>query len=113
MHEFSLVQALIERVEAQALAADATTVHRLSLRIGEMAGVEPDLFRSAYELCREGTVCEHAELLIETVEARWACRGCGREVKCGETLLCRTCGSPPRLASGDEIVLEQIEMEVA
>jgi hydrogenase nickel incorporation protein HypA/HybF len=113
MHEFSLVQALLNRVEVEAQAANATSVHRLSVRIGVMAGVERELFNSAYELCREGTICERAELFIEPVEARWVCRGCGQEIISGQTLLCPACGSPPRLEAGDEIVLDQIEMEVA
>ena len=113
MHEFSLVQALLNRVEVEAEAVNATAVHRLSMRIGQMAGVERDLFRSAYDLCREGTICERAELVIEAVEASWMCRGCGRTVESGEALQCSHCGSPARLASGDVIILEQIEMEVA
>ncbi len=113
MHEYSLVQALMDRVEQEARARNATAVHRLSVRIGSLAGVEKDLLRSAYELCREGTVCAGAELLIEPVEARWACGGCGRTVAPGEILTCPDCGSPARLAAGDEIVLDRIEMEVA
>ena len=113
MHEFSLVQALLNRVETEASAVQATSVHRLSMRIGRMAGVERDLFLSAYELCREGTICAGAELIIEDVEPRWSCRGCGRTVKNGELLQCSLCGSSAHLAAGDEITLERIEMEVA
>ncbi len=113
MHEYSLVQALMERVEQEARARQATAIHRLSVRIGSLAGVEKDLFRSAYELCREGTICAGAELLIEPVEAQWACGRCGRAVAAGEILICPDCSSPARLVSGDEILLDRIEMEVA
>lgn len=113
MHEYSLVQALLDRVEAEARAHGASGVHRLSLRIGSMAGVERDLLTSAFDICRRGTICDEAELEIEPVEARWECRLCGREVAQGEVLSCPDCGSPARLKSGDEIVLERIELEVA
>jgi hydrogenase nickel incorporation protein HypA/HybF len=112
MHEYSLIQALLDRVEVEAQARGATAVHRLSVRIGALAGVERELFRTAFELCREGTICEGAVLLIDAVEARWECRACGREVTRGEVLCCKRCGAPARLISGDEIVLDQIEMEV-
>jgi len=113
MHEFSLVQALIERVEAEAAARHATAVHRLSVRIGELSAVEPELLSTAFEAYREGTVCRQAGLHVERVPARWVCRSCGRALEKGGVLRCAECGGPGRLAAGDEIVLASIEMEVA
>jgi hydrogenase nickel incorporation protein HypA/HybF len=113
MHEYSLVQALLERVEQEARARGATAVHRLSVRIGELAGVERDLFESAYEMCREGTICAGAELDVRPVGVSWVCSSCGRAVAPGEVLTCPDCRSPARLQEGDEIVLDRIEMEVA
>jgi hydrogenase nickel incorporation protein HypA/HybF len=113
MHEYSLVQALLERVEQEARARGATAVHGLSVRIGDLAGVERELFQSAYEMCREGTICAGAELQIRPVPVSWVCGGCGRGVAPGEVLTCPDCGAPARLREGDEIVLDRIEMEVA
>jgi hydrogenase nickel incorporation protein HypA/HybF len=113
MHEYSLIQALLDRVEAEAHAHRASAVSRLRVSIGEQAGVERELFATAYELCRAGTLCEKAELEINTVPARFACRLCGREVAPGEILSCPDCGSPARLLAGDEITLDRIEMELA
>jgi hydrogenase nickel incorporation protein HypA/HybF len=113
MHEYSLVQALLARVEREARARGASAVHRLSVRIGDLAGVERELFRSAYEMCREGTLCAGAELLIDAVPVSWVCGRCRRAVAPGEVLTCPDCHAPARLSAGDEIVLERIEMEVA
>ena len=113
MHEFSLVQALLARVEAEASTHGASAVHGMSVRIGALAGVEQSLFASAYEVCRRGTLCENAPLEIKTVAARYACRVCGREVAQGEVLECPACGSPARLVEGDEIILDRVELEVA
>jgi hydrogenase nickel incorporation protein HypA/HybF len=112
MHEYSIVRALIERVEQEARARDAVAVHRLSVRIGRLAGVEPDLLATAYDLFRERTVCAGAELAITPVEAGWACPECDREIRSGEVLRCPRCGTAARLVRGDEIVLDRIEMEV-
>lgn len=112
MHEYSIVGALVDRVAAEARARGATTVHRLSVRIGELAGVEVDLLTTAYETFRERTICEHAVLDVQRVPARWACPACGRAFHTGELLRCRDCDLPARLIEGDEIMLDRIEMEV-
>jgi len=112
MHEYSIVQALVERVAAEARARRATAVHRLSIRIGELSGVEPELLTTAYETFRERTVCEGAELDLQLVAARWECPACGRAIGRGDLLTCPTCSLPARLAEGDEIMLDHIEMEV-
>jgi hydrogenase nickel incorporation protein HypA/HybF len=113
MHEYSIVQALLERVESEARSHDAYQVHRIRVRIGEMAGVECDLLASAFEWARESTVCRTAELEIVPAAAVWECRDCGSPIRTGSILRCVTCQGPARLSSGDEILLEQIEMEAA
>jgi hydrogenase nickel incorporation protein HypA/HybF len=112
VHEYALVETLLERVEAEARARGARAVHGLRLRIGELAGVEPDLLATAYATFRERTICAGAALEIHAVRARWACPRCGRGVARGEILRCTACGSPAKLAEGDEIILDRIEMEV-
>jgi hydrogenase nickel incorporation protein HypA/HybF len=113
MHEYSIVQALLDRVDAEARAHDADSVSRVRLAIGRLAGVESELLRSAFELARAGTRCAEAELEVREVEPRWSCRACGGEVAAGGVLRCPACGAPARLAAGDEIVLESLELEVA
>ena len=113
MHEYSVALALVARVEQEARARGAEAVHGLTIRIGEVSGVEPELLASAYELCREGTLCAGAALAIERAPARWECRTCGLAVATGSVLRCPACGAPARLRAGDEIVLERIELEVA
>ena len=112
MHEYSIVQSLLDRVESEAAAHGATVVHRLRLRIGEMSGVEMPLLRSAYETFTDRSICANAELEIVPVAVRWGCPDCGTELPAGSALRCADCGGPARLTAGDEIVLERIEMEV-
>jgi hydrogenase nickel incorporation protein HypA/HybF len=112
MHEYSIVQALLGRVEAEAAARGATAVHRLRLKIGEMSGVETPLLRTAYETFTERSICAGAELEIVPVAVSWGCSSCGSELPAGIALRCGDCGGPAKLTAGDEIVLERIEMEV-
>lgn len=112
MHEYSMVQALLERVQTEVDAHHASSVAKIRMRIGELSGVETDLFATAFELFRERTPCAQADLEIVPVEATWSCPGCGRSIRRGEILRCADCSLPARLVSGDEIVLDRIEMEV-
>ena len=113
MHEYSLIQSLVTRVESEARARRASSVHRVVVALGELSGVDPELFATAYDTFRAGTLCEGAPLEVRRVEARWSCPGCGRAIHRGQVLACDVCRVPARLApGGDEIVLETIEMEV-
>ena len=113
MHEYSLVQSLLARVEAEARSRQAMAVHRVVVRIGELAGVDPDLFATAYDCFRAGTACERAALELERVPTRWSCPRCLREIPRGEVLACGVCQSPAEVGPGsDEIMLVRLEMEV-
>jgi hydrogenase nickel incorporation protein HypA/HybF len=113
VHEYSLVEALVRRVEDEAQRRSATAVHRVTVSVGELAGVEPELFRTAYETFRDGTVCEGVALDLVVRAAAWSCPSCGRAFARGDVLHCRACDRPARLAEhGDALVLESIEMEV-
>jgi len=113
MHEYSIVQALLERVEAEAAEHRAAAVHRLHIRIGEASGVEIELLRTAYGVFRDRTLCQNADLSIVPVPALWECPRCLAPIPRGAILRCSGCAVPARLAAGDEIVLDRIEMEVA
>jgi hydrogenase nickel incorporation protein HypA/HybF len=112
MHEYSLVQSLLERVDAEARNQTAAAVTRLHVAIGEAAGVEVDLFEKAFEVFRDRTVCSDAELVVRRVPVRWRCPRCERAFEAGAVLRCEACEVPAELAQGDEIVLDRIEMEV-
>ena len=110
MHEYSIVSSLVDRVQREAAAHPGAIVRRLHVRIGEQAGVEVELLRTAYETFRATTICDAAELAIERVAAVWRCTACTCALAPGAPLRC--CDRPARLAAGDDIILERIEMEV-
>lgn len=112
MHEYSIVQSLVDSV-ATAVGDREASVERIDVAIGELAGVDCSLLTTAFEVFRDGTLCEHATLTIERIPARWECSRCGGAVARGGFLRCPLCNTPARLAAGDEIVLQRIELEVA
>ena|SRR6266545_3962655 len=111
MHEYSIIQSLVDSVEKS--ASGKGTVHRIEVRIGELSGVDCELLATAYDVFRAGTLCEHATMTIDRVPARWQCPRCSGEIVRGAILRCPTCHEPAHLASGDEIILQRIELEVA
>jgi hydrogenase nickel incorporation protein HypA/HybF len=88
-------------------------VHSVRVSIGELAGVEIELLRTAYDTIRHRTLCHDAHLEVRRVEARWECPACRTPIARGAALSCAACGRPARLASGDEIMLDRIDMEAA
>jgi hydrogenase nickel incorporation protein HypA/HybF len=112
MHEYSIVDALLDRVEAEAAARHARAVKRLSVRVGELAGVEVGLLVKAYETFRERGICRGAPLEVSRIAARWSCPRCGRTFSPSEPLRCKECHAAAKLLEGDEIMLDRIELEV-
>ncbi len=112
MHEYSLVQALLTRVENEAKNRHATAVHRVAVRIGPLAGVEPVLFATAFDHLIQGSICDGAALEIQREATEWRCMSCDAVIPEGEVLACPACGWPARLAGGDALTLERIELEV-
>ena len=113
MHEYSIVCALLDRIEAEARSRGASSVDSVRVAIGLQAGLDPQLLRSAFELARAGTPCAEATLELREIAPDWRCRACGGELPIDGPRRCPACGSPGRLVAGDEIVLERLELEVA
>jgi hydrogenase nickel incorporation protein HypA/HybF len=113
MHEYSLVQSLVTRVEEEARRRGALRIHALSVKVGELAGVDPELFRTAYETFRAGTICADAPLTVKHVAASWSCPTCKTPIARGAILRCSACHAPAQLDEGsDALTLDGIEMEV-
>ena len=86
MHEYSLIMSLLSRVEDEARTRGALRVHALALRVGDLAGVDPELLAGAWEIAREGTPCAGAELRVTRVPASWSCPRCRKAFAPGEVL---------------------------
>jgi hydrogenase nickel insertion protein HypA len=112
MHEYSIVQSLLQQVTAAAGERHAQRVKRLSIRVGELSGVDYELLAKAYETFRERTICEGAELVIHRVAAGWSCPRCGESVAASGVPRCAACDAPATLVEGSELFLDRVEMEV-
>ena len=116
MHEYSIIQSLVSRVESEAAAVTeasaSAVVRKLYVRIGDASGVDRGLLATAFDTFRAGSICAEASMEITAVPVRWACPGCRSEIPTGEILRCMDCKRPAQLIEGDEIYLDRIELEV-
>lgn len=112
MHELSLLQGLVEQVEAAARAEGAARVASVTLRLGALSGAEREPLEFCFPMAVEGTLLEGARLAVEPVPVRVRCRGCGAESEPEPPLVaCARCGGGDvELLAGRE--LEVSEMEV-
>lgn len=65
MHEVSLVHSLFDQADRAIGAHDAAQVKQVRVRVGEMSGVEPELFETAFAGVRaeRGYVSAELELV--------------------------------------------------
>lgn len=114
MHEVAIVEALIEEVDKQlALAGCRGRVMKLRVRVGRFSGVCVEALRFAFELARQGTAMEEAELEIEQPAGVCLCEACGQRSYVEQMPYgCPICGSPQiQLQGGQELLLESIEVD--
>jgi hydrogenase nickel incorporation protein HypA/HybF len=113
MHEYSLVESMLGRVEEQVKAHGGIAVSRVVVDVGELSGVEPELLQTAFEMLREQTICSRALLDVRKVPAIWSCSGCGQVIETGAELSCPECRLPAKLSDGgDAVILASLEVEV-
>jgi hydrogenase nickel incorporation protein HypA/HybF len=79
MHELGLIQSAVQMALDEAQHAGATHIERMTLRVGEAAGVDDDVLRMGFVVATRGTLAEGATLIVETVPVICQCRHCNHE----------------------------------
>ncbi|MCA9597377.1 MAG: hydrogenase maturation nickel metallochaperone HypA [Myxococcales bacterium] len=102
MHEVSIAQAVLSRVAREAEARGARGVRSVDLVLGELSGVDAELLARAF-------AASELEVRIQEVAASWRCAACDASAAGPR---CARCGGPARLATGGELLIERIELEV-
>ncbi|MFN3870350.1 MAG: hydrogenase maturation nickel metallochaperone HypA [Aquificaceae bacterium] len=113
MHEFSIVQSLLELLEEEATKHKAKRITRIEVIVGVLSGVEPHLLKLAFDTFKEGTVAEDSEFLVKVEKLKVWCKDCEKEYEKEElNLLCPICGSlNTQIRGGQELLLKSIELE--
>jgi hydrogenase nickel incorporation protein HypA/HybF len=108
MHELSIAEAIVAIAEEH---AGGRRVAKVELKIGHLRQVVPSALTFAFELVTQGTSIEGAELEIEDVPARVACRTCKADNRLVEfPFACPSCGSVDvDVRAGDELFVDALE----
>ena len=85
MHEYSIVQALLDQCENIAKENEASTITKVVTKIGAMSGVETHLLQTAFDTFKEGTMCENAEFIINYQKIKLRCNDCSNEFEIDES----------------------------
>jgi hydrogenase nickel incorporation protein HypA/HybF len=113
MHETSIVQNLLELIHEHLAAQGPVRVRTVRVRVGALAGVAAEAFRSAFASGVRGTIADGARLDLRATPVTAWCRACiaDRQIATPQRLVCPVCGRPtPDLTGGHELELDWLEV---
>ena len=111
MHEYSIAYDLYATARRAAAEHHATKVKKISVDVGKMAMVNPEQVVFLFDTIKEedpiftSAVLDCTEIEPET---RCPCGYAGNEI-----YVCPKCGALPEVVRGREIVVTNVEIEVA
>lgn len=113
MHEYSVVQSLLESCEEHARQNEASKVTKVVVKIGVLSGVEPDLLQTAFDTFKEQTVCHDAVFLINHQKIVIDCFDCNSQSTLEKhEFSCPKCQSVNvKVIDGEDMYLMSLEME--
>lgn len=113
MHEMGIANSILEGVDAEVRRRPGVRPLKVGVRVGELAGLDPDALRFAFEALTIDTPLAGLELDIEYRASRSRCRDCSHEFEVRDfELLCPACGSlSADRISGDELEFAYLEIE--
>ncbi len=113
MHEYSVVQALLNQCEEVAEQNGAEKITKVVCKIGVMSGTEIHLLQVAFDTFKEGTMCDGAEFVINEQKLKLECRECGHIFETDEIrYFCTKCESlKVKVLDGEDMYLMSLEME--
>lgn len=113
MHEYSIVQALINQCEDIAKENEAQSITKVVVKIGTMSGVEPHLLEIAFNTFKEKTLCDGCEFVMNIQPLVIECKECGVQTTLEEIYYkCPECESlNVKVIDGEDMFLMSLEME--
>lgn len=113
MHELGITQSIVDIAARTAQDQGAHRVRSVTVEIGELAGVVADAVAFCFEACRQGTLLEEAELIIESIPGKARCTSCGAERPVDQyTFACPACGAYTlERLQGEELQIREMEID--
>lgn len=113
MHEMSIAASVLDAVRAESGRRGEIRVTGVGLRVGQLAGVDPESLRFCWEVLVTGTELDRLPLEIEFRPWTNRCRRCGRTFQVEDyNINCPACGClETEPAGGDELELAWLEVD--
>lgn len=113
MHEMGIASSILDGVAAEVRRRQGCRPLKVGVRIGELAGVDPEALRFAFDALTLDTELQGLELDIEYRPPRARCRDCAGEFEVRNfELHCPACSSQnAECISGDEMEFAYLEVE--
>jgi len=113
MHEYSIVQALLQQIEGVAKENKATKVTKIITKIGVMSGVEAHLLEIAFNTFKEKTICDGSEFIMNIQPVVIECIECGSFSELKKIhYCCQKCESTSvKVVDGEDMFLMSLEMQ--
>ncbi len=113
MHEMGIAESVLHAVRKQIATCAGARPLKVGLKIGELAGVDPEALRFCFEVMARGTELESLQLEIEFCPRRQRCGECGNEFAVTNyEFKCPQCGCERGdCAGGDELDIAYVEGE--
>jgi hydrogenase nickel incorporation protein HypA/HybF len=104
---------VLQAAQQEASRFPGARLRRVKVRVGELAGVNPEALSFCFEVLARESKLEPLQLEIETCARRQHCPACKQMfVVVGYELACPRCGTvETEFAGGDELELASLEME--
>jgi len=114
LHEFSVVQSLLDLIEQNAKVNNAKSVSKVVVKIGKLSGIEPHLLKLAFDTFKEKTICENAELEMIIQDVIAFCEDCNKEFTITDNrFVCPHCkGFNLKILDGEDMYLLSLELEI-
>jgi hydrogenase nickel incorporation protein HypA/HybF len=113
MHEYSIVQSLLDLTEENAKQNNAKKVTKLEIKVGVLSGVEVELLKTAFDTFKDGTICEDAEFIVHIQPVVVRCKECNEKNELQKNeYSCPNCNSQNlEVLDGEEMYLMSLELE--
>jgi len=111
MHELGIIQNIFSILEEVAEEHRLIAIHKVTLKLGKLQQIVPEMLRFAFDTVAKGTKAEGAVLELKEVPIKMQCQTCGTDFIVEEHIyICPECsGTSLMTLEGMEIFLESIE----
>ena len=113
MHEMGIANSVLDAVRHESGLRQGAHVTKVGVRVGELAGVDPESLRFCFEALVSGSDLEPLALDLEFRPHRNSCLRCGELFGiAGFPVVCPRCNSAEtEFAGGDELEFAYMEIE--